>query len=367
MAKPTWQHNPIGQITGTPQVASGGGLAGYAWETDDTQHVVYRGTDNQIHELWQRRGKDWANGGALSLTSGGPPAAGDPACYAWEADGTQHILYRGAEGQVHELWFRQGAGWKYGNALTGLAKGPFTASDPGGWSWEKDGTQHVVYRGADNQVHELWFRQGKGWQYGGALTQSTGAMLAQGDPAGYAWEGDDTQHIVYRGTDNQIHELWQRRGKKWEHGGALSQILGAPACAGDPLCYVWDKDETQHILYVGADGHVHELWQRRGKKWAYGNALTQMAGAPPAVGQPAAYVWEGDGTQHVIYRGADGQIHELWFRQGNGWKYGGALSTITGGPAAISDPVGYAWEKDDTQHVLYVGADGLVHELWMRK
>jgi hypothetical protein len=43
------------------------------------------------------------------------------------------------------------------------------------------------------------------------------------------------------------------------------------------------------------------------------NDLTAAAGAPNAVGKPAGYTRDVDRTQHVVYRGADGHIHELWF------------------------------------------------------
>jgi transposase len=32
-----------------------------------------------------------------------------------------------------------------------------------------------------------------------------------------------------------------------------------------------------------------------------------------ATGDPAGYTWDVDRTQHVVYRGGDGHIHELWF------------------------------------------------------
>jgi hypothetical protein len=40
----------------------------------------------------------------------------------------------------------------------------------------------------------------------GDLTAVTGAQDAAGDPAGYAFDG--TQHVVYRGIDGHIYELW---------------------------------------------------------------------------------------------------------------------------------------------------------------
>jgi hypothetical protein len=30
--------------------------------------------------------------------------------------------------------------------------------------------------------------------------------------------------------------------------------------AGDPAGYTWDVDRTQHVVYRGSDGHIHELW-----------------------------------------------------------------------------------------------------------
>jgi hypothetical protein len=361
----SWQHNSIGQITGAPPAA--GDPMCFAWERDKTQHVIYRGADNQIHELWFRHGTDWKYGGALSFTAGGPPAGGDPFGYSWEGDNTQHIIYRGLDNQIHELWQRHGDKWKYGNAISAVVNAPLAASDPAGFAWEGDGTQHIIYRAQDNQIHELWQRKGKNWEHGGALSQFTGATLGAGKPFAYAWEKDGTQHVVYRGVENQIHELWQRKGQKWQHGGALSQIVGAPPAASDATCFAWEGDGTQHILYLGADNQVHEIWYRKGKNWSYGNALSQMAGAPAAASVPFGYAWESDDTQHVIYRGQDNQVHELWQRRGKNWAYGGALSQMTGGSPAVGNVAGFAWEHDRSQHVIYRGADNYIHELWQKK
>src|SRR5438105_10309534 len=73
------------------------------------------------------------------------------------------------------------------------------------------------------------------------------------------------------------------------------------------------------------------------------NPISQKAGGPNAVGQPGGFAWEGDHTQHVVYRGQDNQIHEVWFKKGGfnpEWKYGGALSALAGGPLADGDPFG---------------------------
>ena len=76
-------------------------------------------------------------------------------------------------------------------------------------------------------------------------------------------------------------------------------------------------------------------------KWQH-NPISAKAGAPAAAGKPTGFAWEHDKTQHIVYRGADSQIHELWFRHGlinADWKYGGALSAITGAPPPPAIPV----------------------------
>jgi hypothetical protein len=71
---------------------------------------------------------------------------------------------------------------------------------PTGYTWDVDNTQHIVYRGEDGQLYELWFTRGPGWQLGSGVT-NTAPVRAVGAPVGYTWGVDDTQHIVYRGED----------------------------------------------------------------------------------------------------------------------------------------------------------------------
>jgi hypothetical protein len=46
--------------------------------------------------------------------------------------------------------------------------------------------------------------------------------------------------------------------------------------------------------------------------WHYTDA-TADAGAPGAAGDPSGYMFDAQGTQHVVYRGGDGHIHELYW------------------------------------------------------
>jgi hypothetical protein len=50
-----------------------------------------------------------------------------------------------------------------------------------------------------------------------------------------------------------------RNVSPWKHND-LTQATGAPGAEGDPAGYTWDVDGTQHVVYRDSDGHIHELW-----------------------------------------------------------------------------------------------------------
>lgn len=361
----TWEYNSLGERTGAPKVA--GHPFGYAWERDGTQHIVYRANDGEIHEIWYRDqliGEDWHHN-PIGQVAGGPEAASDAMGYAWEKDKTQHVIYRATDNDIYELWCRKGK-WDKSN-LTALTRAPKAAGNPFGYAWEKDKSQHIVYRGEDNQIHELWYRDGwtgDDWHHN-PIGQKVGAPKAASDPMGYAWEKDKTQHVIYRGVDDQIHEIWGRRGK-WGYN-SIGDLTGAPPAVGKPTGYAWEKDGTQHIIYRSANGHLHEIWFRDawvGEDWHHKD-MTAEANARIADSDPFGYSWEKDKTQHVIYRGKDNLIYELWYRE-KAWQ-SNPIGQAVSAPSAVGNPIGYSWERDSTQHVIYKGSDGQIHELFSKQ
>ncbi|MFR0657013.1 hypothetical protein SB719_20940, partial [Pantoea sp. SIMBA_079] len=79
----------------------------------------------------------------------------------------------------------------------------------------------------------------------------------------------------------------------------------------------------------------------------------------------SGYVFRGQGTQHVDYVGGDGHVHELWW-QADGWRHVDlTVAAAAAVPFPTSSVVGYAFESGlfqpvATQHVLYAGADNQV-------
>jgi hypothetical protein len=244
-----------------------------------------------------------------------------------------------------------GVAWLH-NDLTAAAGAPLCAGDPFGYTWSVDSTQHNVFRGFDAHIHELWFNGV--WNHND-LTVAATAPDASGDPIGYTWDVDSTQHVIFVGGDAHIHELWFNG--VWNHND-LTVAAGAPLPAGKPTGYTYAVDSTQHVVFRGGDAHIHELWFNGA--WNH-NDLTVAAGAPLAAGDPFGYTWSVDSTQHNVYRGFDGHIHELWFN--GAWNHND-LTVAATAPDASGDPIGYTWDVDNTQHVIFVGADGHIHELW---
>ncbi len=353
---PSWHQGDLTSQTAAPSAS--GDPAGYMFDAQGTQHVVYRSPDSHIQELWWDAAGGWHHGD-LTAATGAPAAASDPAGYMFDTQETQHVVFRSGDGHIRELWWDAAGGWHHGD-LTAATGAPNAVGNPAGYVFDAQETQHVMFRGADGHIHELWWDAAGGWHHGD-LSAATGAPAAVGDPAGYMFDAQGTQHVVYRSGDSHIRELWWDAAGGWHHGD-LTAATGAPAAAGDPAGYMFDVQGTQHVVYRSGNGHIQELWWDAAGGWQSGD-LTAATGGPNAVGNPAGYVFDAQGTQHVVYRDGPGHIQELWWDAAGGWHVGD-LTAATGAPTAAGDPAGYVFDAQGTQHVVYRDGTGHIQELW---
>jgi hypothetical protein len=322
-----WFRNDLTTLANAPKAA--GNPMSYFVAGEKVGHVVYRGTDNQIHELYHGRDNDKWFTNNLCTTANAPKAAGDPCGYAVPDNNTQHVFYRGEDGSVNELFYTQegGAkGWQAHN-LTAEANAPKAAGNPHAFllpaSWmrfSKDrDRQHVLYRDTNGHVMELFFStKDKKWVVGD-LSKDTNAPMAAGDPCGYFLESTNTQHVVFRNNDGNVCELFysiDARDAKW-HLKDLTQEANAPKAVSDPFAYVRNDDKSEYVVYRSADGQVQELFfSPRQAKWAHNN-LSADTRAPKAIGRPAANLTPTPITQHVFFVSNDHKVMEL-FRGGEG-------------------------------------------------
>ena len=356
-----WNHENLAAAMGA--YPAGSDPMGYVFH--DIPHVVYRATTDQVVELyWSPNPAVWHLGGSSTPDL----AVGDPVGYVF--NGTQHIMFRGAgalDGYIFEMFWvdeppPRPPRWDINN-LTNLTGSPLAAGDPMGYVFRFKGTQHVVYRGTDGHIIELyWSPNPPRWGFYD-ISNAAGGPQAAGDPMGY--EFSFCQHVVFRGMDGHIYELyWNPDSANWSRTD-LTSLTGAVLAAGDPMGYVFDG--SQHVVYRGTNGHIIELyWIPNPARWSSYD-LTDATGAPLAAGDPMGYLFPDSAPNmthnrsHLVYRGIDGHINELYWTP-NPARWGCYdLTNATGGPLAAGDPMGYVFRS---QHVVYRANDGFIHELY---
>ncbi len=355
---PQWTYRDLTALAGAPAAPSG--ICAYVFPARGTQHVNYITDDGHVHELTgDVNGWSDCDLTALAGTSALAPEgrAPGPAGYVFAAQGTQHVDYVGADGHIHELW-SDSQGWHHKDLTATTGAPPVSdRSSPSAYMFDHQGTQHVDYIGADKHVHEFWWNH-DGWHHHD-LTSATGAPLAAAiSPAGYIGVAGKTQHVVYVGTDGQIHMLRWANGT-WHRDDIADGI--PEASAASPAGYTFAAEGTQHVDYIGADGHIHELWWSG--SWHHEDLSAATSSTGVSAGYLAAYAFEAQSTQHVVYTSASGRVEELWWNA-SGWHHHD-LSTVTAAPLADFAPVaGYVFAPRGTRHVLYIDIGHLhIYEL----
>ena len=307
---------------------------------DRYQAVYFRGDDNHLYQLRFENGR-WIEN---QLTRDGEKAAGDPFPFN---DGRPILFYRGEDNHIHRL-SQTTNGWE----RTTLTTQPFqlASGDPTAYSF---GGIHILYRGLDAQLHELVVANN-------AVNHTILAFGAdptiQGNPVGWV---DGTRNIVYRGHDNHLNWLrWSAAGN-WERNRLTFDPI--PPAAGDPYLHQFG---VPHLLYRGTDNQIHEfVFENLPTYYQLSFGDEQMAAGDP-VGYGFIYdAIEGVGFirgQHVLYRGIDNRLNDLFFLN-NSWTHAVPTPEIE----MVGDPAAHVWETD---RVVYRDTANQIQELvWVDK
>ena len=356
-----------GNMAPAPTAAAGSPLHAY-FGTDTSQHVNYVANDGHVHELYANAGSFWYDNDLTADTASVSPAAGTALAGVWGLDDSQHVFFRGADGHMHELYLETGQPWA-GNDLTLNAGAALPRADsPVDAYWQQDNSQHVNFIAADGHVHELYVAPGRaGWE-DNDLTAASGCPVAAAPGSALeAFYGTDTsQHVHFVGSDGHLWELYANPGEGWRSHDLTAASGGPLPAQASPLCGYWQADGGQHVDFIDGSGHVQELYLATGAAWVC-NDITAAAGAPvfAAPGSALSGYFGPDTSQHIQYIGTDGHIYELYANAGAEW----ASNDLTGAskgilPIAGSPLCGY-WQEDDSQHVDFIGVDGHVHELYL--
>jgi hypothetical protein len=254
--------------------AIGSALDGYAG-SDGSQHVNYVGTDGHIHELYIHLGNPWVDNNLTTLASATPPTIGSSLVGTWGSDGSQHVNYVGTDGHIHELYIHLGNPW-VDNDLTALADAVLPSSSALDGYTGTDGSVHVNYVGTDGRIHELYIAPGRNWVDNDLTTLAGAATPATDSPLDGYFGSDGSQHVNYISTDGHIHELYIAPGRNWVDNDLTALANATPPKGGTPLDGYWDTNGSQHVNYIGTDGHIHELYIHLGNPWV-DNDLTTLA------------------------------------------------------------------------------------------
>ena len=353
------------------QPAAGSPLDGY-WGSDSSQHVNFIGTDGHVHELYIHPGANWENNDLTVLSGNGiAPAAGSALDGYWGSDSSQHVNFIGTDGHVHELYIHPGASWVNNDLtiLSGNGIAPAAGSALHAY-WGNDSSQHVNFIGTDGHVHELYIHPGASWVNNDlTILSGNGIPPAAGSALDGYWGSDNSQHVNFIGTDGHVHELYIHPGASWVNNDlTLLSGNGVAPGRGSALDGYWGSDNSQHVNFIGTDGHVHELYIHPGANWV-NNDLTVLSGngISAAAGSRLDGYWGSDNSQHVNFIGRDGHVHELYIHPGASWV-NNDLTAMSGNgvaPAGGGSRLDGYWGSDSSQHVNFIGTDGDVHELYI--
>jgi hypothetical protein len=170
---------------------------------------------------------------------------------------------------------------------------------------------------------------------------------------------DGVEAIVYKGVTSGPHvvvEAEQTIGEKSQ----VYQVSSVPA-ANTPWGYL-RSDNVNTIMYMSADGHVHEVTQR-GTSGPWSDAdFTAHFGLPAASSETIFAYVRTDGVDSILFRASDGDIIEVYSDPQTGWGWGD-LTAVVGSPPSLDSPVAYI-RSDNKCAVLYTAAsDNHVHEI----
>jgi len=371
-----------------PAAKPGSRISGYAFGDQNSNHVTYRSSNGDIHDLFLTDGGWFYQSPALDAAavtvSMIEPPEDDPCGYAIDGQGLACIGYCGATTVTELAWQQLDSDPRDGTATdTGWSAEACYQSDsdpgigrPAGGIYAPD--RGSVFLTKKQRIVAARRSATGGWitqelvPEGGAASEPTALVVSQivlGLPIAVS------RHVFYVGTDGDIYELANVPSGVFELASdpsaatwTLTNVSDAAAAPVKPVAgsqisaYASAAAGSRYVVYRGADGVIHELAAPFGGGWlhtAIGAALT------PAKGDPCGYARDAGPDRHVVYRGADDQIVELWSASMGGaglvpgaWYENVLSSTVPDTPVTDGEVSGYAYTKDGTQHVTYVAANG---------
>jgi hypothetical protein len=197
-------HDDITALSAAPKAV--GDVSPYYATSSREHYMVYRGTDGHVHDIhW--RVETPAQHENLSGVAGTPLAAGDPVAYHIPQLDLHQFTYLAVDGRLYEIYcFGAQAVQGWDLLLAAGAPDAVVNSDPVAYYHAPTNTKHVIYRGANDHLYDLQWVPNVSNPRRVDLTLMGLADRSASKPAACVALGND-QSVVYRSADNQIHEI----------------------------------------------------------------------------------------------------------------------------------------------------------------
>jgi hypothetical protein len=279
-----WSYEDLmGQPTGAPE-ADGRSLVGYSTKTA-SKHIVYTSLDGHIHMLSAGRIGGWQHTNLTEATRSPHAEGGALSAFAWETANSQHVVYISGNGHIHELLLNAGGSWQHSD-LTERTGAPVAdeASSLVSFGWERERTKQIFYTGNNGNIYEMVAGTDSDWLYKDLMSE-TGAPLVSGSAlTGFAWETGNTKVVAYVAENQRVQELQFDSNGRWTHSDIIGKA-GAPGASNTLLAgHEWSSQFGKHIVYLDLreNPHLHSLLFKHGGRWEHTD-LTDLTGAQPLV------------------------------------------------------------------------------------
>jgi hypothetical protein len=194
------------------------------------------------------------------------------------------------------------------------------------------------------------------------LTADSGAPPAALGGALTTFSATDGYHVIYLGTDQHVYQMWALNGNgSWVYQDLTAITGGPPAAPGSALTSLFDG--CQHVYYFGTDQHVYQLIYCSGGTWVDQDLTTATGGHLVGAGSGLTSL----SGQYIYYVGANQNVYELrwngsnWVEQGRTPSGGNTLAATGSALTGFLDGSGH-------QHLFYLGDfpydDQVRHLFW---
>ena len=356
-------------------------------ETENGQlKVTYADRKGQLQELSSPTIRSGWDKKALKTPANAPLAVGSPVAFLLDGQ-NRHLLYRGKQGHLHELYQPGSATsddiWKHTD-LTSLLQLPSTSGDPS--VVIVGNVPHVVFVDKMAHPHELW--SDKIWRHhplpitprpaGDAVISSTPGTLHVTYKTMFGVPCEQTLSLeeASQGRRSWRHRLTQRIPCAGQPIGLYIEgkwrVAFQPAMTwplAEPFIFHWNGAQRRgYQEYSGSRKGLIQAWDAR-QRFQH----LELIGSPtsPAEGTPITLHDQRRNRHYIAYRDSNGHIYEANMTLLEGakspqkeemWQLTN-LTQLTDAPLSAEDITGLLSSITGDRHYVYLGHNGDLNQL----